>query len=265
MGLPFMLFPLPKLSWMAMNIVRRQGLVSRKLWKGGLGFVILEPLIMLLGMGLGLGQLLPQVEGMRYLGFVTLGLMLFSPANIAVLETMYGGFSRMAHQHTWEGIMDTAMSLDDIVLGEVIWAAMRGTTNALALWLMASLLGAFEQPLYVLPVILLSALVALMSSALGMILLGIARNFDGFTLFHTLVFVPATFLSGVFFPISQLPTFLQGIAYFFPFAPLIAAVRLAVQGHWQINLFAHGIGLAMVYLLLAFCLGFALVRKKLLA
>lgn len=255
--------PRPQLSMKSWNIVRRQWLVTQKLWKGALSFVILEPLITLLGMGLGLGQLLPSVDGMRYLGFVAIGLMIFTPANIALLETMYGGFSRLQHQRTWEGIMDTSMSLDDVIFGEVLWAAMRGTTNALALWVMASLLGAFDQPLDALMVVGFSALVAMMSSAIGMILLGFARTYDVFMLFHTLVFLPATFLSGVFFPLASLPVLLQKFAGILPFAPLIHASRAMIHGQWLWLDFAHGVLLALGYLVLAYWLSVALIRRRL--
>lgn len=256
-------FPLPRFSAKAFNIYRRQILVSIKLWKGALAFLILEPLITLVGMGMGIGSLLPELGGVSYLEFIAIGLIIFSPANIGVLEIMYGGFSRMEHQRTWEGIMDTSMSLDDIVFGEIIWATFRGLINGFSLWLTAWLLGAFSHPFYVLLALLISAVVAFTSASIGMILVARAKVFDVFTMFHTVVFIPATFLSGVFFPYSQLPQFLQTLAWCLPFAPLIEAARLFSQGQFISYPLFHGLILAVAYAIPAYFISTAMIRKRL--
>lgn len=257
-------FPLPRFSSKAFNICLRQSKVSLKLWKGALAFIILEPLITLVGMGMGIGSLVTTVGDVSYIEYIAVGLIIFSPANIAVFETMYGGFSRMEHQRTWEGIIDTSMSLDDVVFGEIMWATTRGLISGLALWITATLLGALTHPLLVFCALLISVFVAFTSSAVGMILVAKAKVFDLFTIFHTVVFMPAIFLSGVFFPITQLPTIVQKIAYCLPFAPLIEAARLMSQQKNFIYPLLYGLGLALMYAIPAYYISMAMIRKRIL-
>ena len=86
---------------------------------------IVEPLFYLLGFGLGLGTMLPEVEGVTYIAFLAGGTICYSTMLAASFEALYSGFARMHVQRTWEGILNAPIVLEDVVLAEWIWAASK--------------------------------------------------------------------------------------------------------------------------------------------
>ncbi|MDH2915937.1 MAG: hypothetical protein PXX77_03575, partial [Gallionella sp.] len=53
-------------------------------------------------------------------------------AHSASFEALYSGFARMHEQRTWEAILNTPVTLDDIVLSEVLWAASKSLMAGMA-------------------------------------------------------------------------------------------------------------------------------------
>src|ERR687892_998610 len=109
--------------WLA--VWRRNFLVWRKLFAASVLSNLADPLIMLFGLGYGLGALMPPVEGMSYISFFAAGQLCTATMYTASFESMFSGFSRMHGQKTWDAILYAPLIIDDIVLGEVIWAASK--------------------------------------------------------------------------------------------------------------------------------------------
>jgi lipooligosaccharide transport system permease protein len=61
-----------------------------------------DPVIYMLGLGYGLGSLLPEMGGMSYMAFLAAGTVCYSTMNSASFEALYSGFARMHEQRTWE-------------------------------------------------------------------------------------------------------------------------------------------------------------------
>ena len=55
--------------------------------------------------------------------------------NSASFEALYSAFTRMHVQRTWESILNAPMNLDDILLGEWLWAAIKGLMAVSPCWL----------------------------------------------------------------------------------------------------------------------------------
>ena len=122
---------------------------------------------------------------------------------------MYSAFSRMHMQRTWDGIINAPIGLDDVVLAEWVWARPRRScpTAAILLVLLALGFGHTWLALWILP---LGFLVGLVFGAFGLIMNALAPGYDFFTYFFTLVLTPMLLLSGVFFPVDQLPAVAAG-------------------------------------------------------
>ncbi len=142
---------------------------------------------------------------------------------------MYSGFSRMHVQRTWEAIMHTPLSLGDIVLGEIVWAASKAVLSSCAIMVVAGLLGyaSFPSMLAALPVIVLAGLAF---ASVAAIVTALASSYDFFMFYQTLVMTPMMLLSGVFFPVTQLPAFARHVAYALPLANAVDAIRPAMLG-----------------------------------
>jgi lipooligosaccharide transport system permease protein len=198
-------------------VVGRNFLVWRKLMWASMVGNLADPVIYLVGLGFGLGAFMPPINGMRYINFLAGGMLCYSAMNSATFEALYSAFSRLKIQRTWEGILHAPMTAADVVIGEWVWAALKSMLSGAAMLLAMYLLGIVHgwRPLTALPVVLL---IGLAFSALGLIMTGLAKNYEFFIFYFTLVITPMMFVSGVFYPRAALPQALQRFASFLPLA-----------------------------------------------
>jgi lipooligosaccharide transport system permease protein len=253
-------FPHPSRLWLP--VWRRNALVWKKLaWTSILGNLA-DPLIYMLGLGYGLGALLPAVDGAPYILFLAAGTVCASTMNTATFEALYSAFSRMHVQKTWEAILNTPAQLDDVLFGELIWAATKSLLSGIAILIVLLGLGLIGSPmaLWVLPVILLTGLTF---AALGLIVNALAPAYDFFMYYFTLVVTPMLLLSGVFFPTTQLPPLLQAVSGSLPLAHAVALVRPLLQGNWPAAAGTHVLVLLLTGTV-AFWIATILTRRRLL-
>jgi hypothetical protein len=99
---------------------------------------IAEPLMWLVAFGYGMGALVGQVSvggaggdaKVPYILFLASGSICMSAMNAATFEALYSAFSRMHVQKTWDAILNTPLSLDHVLAGELVWADdQSGSTN----------------------------------------------------------------------------------------------------------------------------------------
>ena len=167
----------PSLSLRFIPVWRRNFLVWRKLAIPSILGNLADPMIYMLGLGYGLGRLLPEVGGVSYITFLAAGTVCFSTMNAATFEALYSAFSRMQVQRTWDAILNAPISLDDLVLAELVWAASKSFLSGLAILAVIWALGLTSSPLslWVMPLIFL---VGLRFGGLGVIGTALARSYD---------------------------------------------------------------------------------------
>ncbi len=216
-------YAFPQFSLRFIPIWRRHYMVWKKMAGPSIMGHLADPVIYMLGLGYGLGGMLPQISGMSYIAFLSAGTVCYSTMNSASFEALYSGFARMHEQRTWEAILNTPTTLDDIVLSEIFWAASKSLLSGVAVLMVIWALGMSHSPLS-LWIIPLSLLVGLCFAGLGLIVTALAPGYEFFMYYFTLVVTPMTLLCGVFFPVDQLPAMLQGVS---AILPLTHAVNLA--------------------------------------
>ncbi|MBL8381369.1 MAG: ABC transporter permease [Burkholderiales bacterium] len=219
----------PAISWRLVPVWRRNFLVWRKLAITSVLGNIADPMIALVAFGYGLGALLPTVSGVSYVQFLAAGTICMSTMNAATFESLYSAFSRMHVQRTWDGIMNAPVALDDVVLGELAWATTKALMSGVAIMLVIGILGLAHGPLafLVLPVVML---VGLVFAGIGLVINALARGYDFFTYYFTLVVTPMSFISGVFFPVDQLPSWLQVVSQCLPLTHAVEMARPLLLG-----------------------------------
>lgn len=225
------LYTLPSPSLRSWPVVRRNLLVWRKLALASAVFNVVEPLITLIAFGYGLGALVGTVEGLPYITFLASGSIAVSGALAATFEALYSAFSRMHQQKTWDSILNAPVALDDIVFAEMVWAALKSMFSVVAIMAVIFALDISRAPtmLLALPVL---AFVGVAFASIALVFNAIAKGFDFFTYYFTLAVTPMTFLSGVYFPIEQLPGWLQAVAHALPLTAAVELVRPLVIGQW---------------------------------
>ena len=124
---------LPELSLRWVPIWRRNYLVWKRLfWQSVIGNIA-EPLITLFAFGYGLGTLLAPIDGVRYIVFLASGSICMNAFNAATFEALYSAFTRMHVQKSWEAMMNAPLSLDDVMLAELVWAATKSVFTGIAI------------------------------------------------------------------------------------------------------------------------------------
>ncbi|MGV3653976.1 MAG: ABC transporter permease [Noviherbaspirillum sp.] len=256
------LYARPVFSKRFFPIWRRNFLVWKKLAVASVLGNIAEPLITLIAFGYGLGSLLREVEGIPYLYFLASGSICMSMMMAASFESLYSAFSRMHVQKTWDALLNAPLALDDVVLAEMLWAATKALFSGLAILLVIFGLGIGLHP-HILLVPPLLFLVGMTFASLGLIFNALARGYDFFTYYFTLVLTPMIFLSGVYYPVTQLPEWLQAISRFLPLSAAVNLVRPLVLGGWPEAFLADCL-ILLAYCVVAFYLATLLTRRRLL-
>jgi lipooligosaccharide transport system permease protein len=252
----------PSLSLRFMHVWRRNMLVWRKLALPSILGNLADPMIYMLGFGYGLGRMLPDVFGTSYIAFLAAGTVCSSTMMAASFEAMYSGFSRMHVQKTWDAIMNTPITLDDIMVAELVWAASKSFMAGTAVLLVAAALG-FTHSLLALCVLPVMFATGLAFASLGLIMTALSASYDFFMYYFTLFITPMMMVCGVFFPADQLPQALQQAAAFLPLTHAVALVRPLMNGSVPATWLVNVVVLAM-YAGGGFYIALALTRRRLL-
>ena len=252
---------LPELSLRFLPVWRRTLLVWKKLAIASVLGNIADPLLYMVALGYGIGAFIGEVGGMPYIAFIGTGMVCQSAMFTSSFEAMYSAFSRMHMQRTWEAIVNAPIALDDVVVAEWVWAASKAVISTAAILLVLMALGYGRTPLalWVLPV---GFLVGLTFGAFGLVMNALAPGYDFFTYFFTLVLTPMLLLSGVFFPVAQMPAALQGVAGVLPLKHAIDLARPLMMGQVPAGIPLH-VAVLLAYATAAFQIALVLTRRRL--
>ena len=255
-------FRAPVLSAGFIPVWRRNYLVWRKLAISSLLGNLADPLLYMLGLGFGLGGLLPEVQGVSYITFLAGGTVCYSTMNSASFEALYSAFSRMHVQRTWDAILNSPLTLDDVLLAELLWAASKSLLSGSAILIVIWALGLSHSPL-TLWLIPLAWLIGLCFAGMGLMTTALSPSYDSFMYYFSLVITPMTLLCGVFFPIEQLPAALQNAALVMPLTHAIRLARPLLNGEVPAQTGLH-VAVLLVYTIAGFYAALVLTRRRLL-
>jgi lipooligosaccharide transport system permease protein len=208
-------------------MVQRNLVVYRHAWMTIVsGFF--EPLFYLLAIGVGLGAYVADVRGIGYAAFVAPGLLASSCLNGALSDGFFNVFFKLHFQRTYDGILASPMRVVDVAFGEMLWALIRGSLYAAGFLTVVLLFGwARSSPILLSPWALLALPAAIAASAafaaLALLVTSIVTKVEQFDIVMGLGVMPMFLFSGIFFPVSQLPS---AVAWVFQVVPLFHAVEL---------------------------------------
>jgi lipooligosaccharide transport system permease protein len=106
-------------------------------------------------------------------------------------------------------------------------------------------------------------LVGLVFGGAGLVMNALAQNYDFFTYFFTLVLTPMLLLSGVYFPVEQMPPALATVTQFLPLKHAIDLARPLMLGHVPENVLLH-VAVLLAYAAVAYYAALVLTRRRLL-
>lgn len=203
----------------ALKVAHRNALVYRKIWRGGVFFSFLTPLLFLTAMGIGVGSLIPRgspaLQGFTYLQFFASGMLAAVCMQAGSFEASFPILAKIAWQRNYEAILATPLRVRDLVRGELVWFAFRLTTISVAFY---GVMFIFDVPVgqasfFAIPAGVLTGLgfaAAVMSYSANQ---KDAGSFNGLFRF---VVNPLFLFTGAFFPIERLPLPLRVVVYMTP-------------------------------------------------
>jgi lipooligosaccharide transport system permease protein len=216
------------LSWRFLMVWKRNLVVYRRIWKISFITPLLEPLFYILAFGLGFSGLIGAVHyggtQLSYTSFIAPALIATAVMSNAFFETTYASFVRMYYQKTFDAILATPLSLEEIIIAEIVWSATKAAGAAAIMLTVLAVLGFVHLPQGLL-LIPLAFLGGLAFGAIGMFFTGIIPSIDMFNLPIFLFITPMFLFSGTFFPVSNLPQWIRPLASAFPLYHLTELAR----------------------------------------
>lgn len=249
-------------SYRSLRVWQRNRDVFLKQWRSEAPGFVIEPFLVLLAMGLGLGSYVALEGGESYLEFIAPGIVAGYGMFSATFECTYGSFVRMKVQKTYDAIVATPLSIEDVAAGEVFWGATRALLTSVVILAVAAVFGLVKSP-WAIMVIPLSLLSGLMFSSIALLFTSLAPSIYSFNYYFTLFMTPMFFFSGVFFPLDTFPPVVQHLAWILPLTSVANLSRALISGNlgtsalWELMII---IGLVTVF----FPLSLYSMRRRLL-
>jgi len=236
-------------SWRFIRLWQRNRDVFFRLWHSEAPGMIVEPILILVAMGLGLGAYVGLINGQEYIEFVAPGIIASYAMFAATFECTYGTFFRMEEQKTFDAIIATPLNVEDVVAGEIFWGATRALMTGTVILAIEAAFQLVHSP-WVLLIPLVCFLQGIMFSSIAVFFSSIVPSFYSFNHFFTLFVTPMFFFSGVFFPLTQFPEVIQTLSWIAPLTPVVIINRALFQGEFHIDVlgsFALIVAIAAVF------------------
>ena len=256
------LFKIPKLSYRVWKVWKRNKDVFMKTYKVNFLPSLLEPMLYLVALGVGLGGFVQLIDGQPYVNFIAPALVAVSMMFSAFYECTYASFVRMYYQKTFDAIIATPISIEEVITGEILWGATKSLINASIVLAVIVIFGLIQSPLLLL-IPIISFLAGLLFASIGMCFTAILPGIDAFNYPAFLFITPMSLLSGTYFPLASMPQILQIAAQiFFPLSNVVIITRSLAFGNIQLSILFN---LAWIIILIPifFVLAINLMKKRL--
>src|SRR6185437_12733969 len=204
------------------------GYQYKRTWRSSVATSFLIPVLYLAAMGVALGSLIDKhshgVDGVTYVAFLAPGLLAGTCMQIGTNDATYPVMGAIKWVRTYMAQLAGPLSVYDVLLGHLAWIAARlAIVVSIYLAVMAAF-GVVYSPWAVaaLPAAVLTGL------AFAAPVSAFAATQDKDSSFSTLyrfAIIPMFLFSGTFFPVSQLPTWLEAVAYATPLYHGVALCR----------------------------------------
>ncbi len=156
----------------------------------------MDPLIYLLALGFGLGAYVTRIQGLSYIEFIAPGLIASSIMTAASFETTINTFVRINFDKVYEAMMATPVTVEDLVVGELLWATTKSTIYATVMLLVVAALG-LAQSWFAVLVPFMGVLGGLMFAVIGLTYTSFLKSIYHVNYFFTLFVTPLFLFSGV--------------------------------------------------------------------
>ena len=244
----------------AVRMWQRNRDVFVRLWWSLAPAFMIEPVLLLLAIGMGFGAYIGVIQGQDYINYIVPGILASYAMTTATFECTYGAYFRMEYRRTYDAIMATPLNIEDIVTGEILWGATRSVITATIIMTVALLFGLLES-WWSLLIPIAAALTGFLFSCLAIIFVSVASSVYSFNYYFTLFIAPMTFFSGAFFPLDNLPAAVGDISPFLPLTHAVNVMRAMVTGDFTGSTLGS-LAIVIIATLAFFLIAAAVMRRR---
>jgi len=205
-----------------------------------------------------IGRRIGTMDGFDYMQYIAPGLIMMSVITNSYGNVVSSFFGAKFGRHI-EEMLVSPMSNASIIIGHVAGGVLRGMLVGTLVTIIALFFTRLEvaHPLIMISVVLLSSIVF---SLAGFINALFAKKFDDISIVPTFILTPLTYLGGVFYSISMLPEFWQGVSKINPILYMVNAFRYGILGSSDISI-VHAYTILFVFVVVLFSACFLLMKK----
>jgi lipooligosaccharide transport system permease protein len=210
-------------------------LAYKRTWRGSLTTTFLYPVLYLAAMGVGLGHLIAHgssdraVGGVPYLWFLAPGLLAGTAMQIATNEATFPVMAGIKWLKTYWAMLATPLEVTDVLYGHLLWIVTRVVLASSVFLAVMALFGTVASPWAV--AAFPAAVLTGAAFAAPMMAFSATRETDrSFVVVYRFGIVPLFLFSGTFFPVTQLPGWLQVVARCTPLYQGVSLCRGLVLG-----------------------------------
>ncbi len=201
----------------------------RRTWRGRIISTFLNPVLFLAGMGFALGSMVDRGAGeaelpIPFLTFVATGLLAATSMQTGFGEGAWPVMAGIKWRKTFDAVLTTPVTVADLINGMLVWGAIHLTFTIGVYAAVAVVVGAIE-PIPALVALVPAVLGGLAFQATATAITSRIEDETGLTTMFRFGIIPMFLFSGTFFPISQLPDFLEPVAIATPLFHAVELVR----------------------------------------
>jgi lipooligosaccharide transport system permease protein len=234
------------LSYRVVKVWRRNLVTFMKTWRVNFIPPFLEPVLYLLALGLGVGSFIESIDGISYARFIAPALVSISTMNASFFECTYSSYVRMYYQKTFDAIIATPLSIEEVIAGELVWGATRSIIYATLMLPVLVFFDVVDLPTSFL-IIPFAFLTGLLFAGIAMCFTAITPSIEALNYPSFLFITPMFLFSGTFFPLTLLPEAVQYAAY--ALLPLTHIV--IINRSFTLGTFDPAILLSLLWILIA--------------
>src|SRR5258708_18062625 len=224
----------------------RDVVIFGRYWKSTTFSSVVQPTIYLLAFGLGLRTFV-KIGHLGYVEYVGTGVVATAVLFSSAFPGMFNTFIRWQFQRTYDAMLAAPVDVEELITAEVLWISIRAGVYGLAPLVVGFAFG-LEPEWGMLLVPLIGFVTGFGFAAFGVTIAAVAKTIDNFNYVTSAVLTPMFLVAGTFFPVSNLPEGLRGLAEINPLYHCVPLVRDASLGH------PHSGDLGHFAVLLAFAL-----------
>lgn len=238
----------------AIRVVERDLVFFRRIWKAVVLSSVVQPLMFLLGVGLGVGTLVDRgpgaadvLGGVSYFAFYATAIVATATMFVASQEALWPTMDGFMWSNAYRAMLATPIESRDVVFGQLMKFALRSVITSAGV---AFVLVAFDDTRSwgLIPAVGFGVLLGL-SFAMPCAAWTATRDSDqSFPAILRFVIIPMFLFGGAFYPITQLPVALQPVAWFTPLWHGIELTRGSVLGGLSALDVALHVGVLLAYI-----------------